>query len=97
MEDTVSYVEELCDLVEDLDPNLFHREWRKVSIPASVAAIRVLYYVERIENTADLTYKRLHYLLTNESQKWNNFTFEEKQALLERIGIPSVMVYTKSQ
>lgn len=97
MEDTVSYVEELCDLVEDLDPNLFHREWRKVSIPASVAAIRALYYVEPIEETTDTIYTRLHYLLTSEIEKWNKFTFEEKQALLERLGVPSVMVYTKSQ
>jgi len=97
MDQLVSYVEELCDLVEDLDPNLFHSDWRKVSIPASVAAIRVLYYVERIENSSDLTYRRLYYLLTKESEKWNNCTLQEKQALLDRLGIPSVMVYTKSQ
>ena len=93
MDKIVEWTEELCDLIEDLDPELFHTEWRKVSIPASVAAIRVMYYVGYVDQNADITYKRLHRLLTAERVQWDRMSKAEQGALLGRLGICSVMVY----
>lgn len=93
MESKVEWVERLCDEVEELDPNLFHTDWRKVSIPASVAAIRVCYYVGHESKTSEVTYEKLYYMLVNERSKWDNLTKPEQSALLVRLGIPSVMVF----
>jgi hypothetical protein len=89
----VKWTEELCDLMESLEPDLFNNDWRKVSMPASVAAVRVLYYIGGLENTTNTYYRQLHHLLTTDSERWNNLMFQEKKALLARLGIPSVMVY----
>ena len=90
MESKVEWVERLCDEVEGLDPRLFDAEWRKVSIPASVAAIRVCYYVG---GDSKLIYEKLYYMLVNERTKWDALTLPEQTALLARLGIPSVMVF----
>jgi len=90
MESKVEWVERLCDEVEGLDPKLFDTEWRKVSIPASVAAIRVCYYVG---GDSKLIYEKLYYILVNERARWDALTQPEQTALLTRLGIPSVMVF----
>ena len=95
MDKIVEWTEELCDLMEDLDPELFHTEWRKVSIPASVAAIRVMYYVGDMDQSSDIAYKRLHRLLTTERDQWVRMNRAEQKALLGRLGICSVMVFTQ--
>lgn len=95
METKVEWVERLCDEVEDLDPKLFHTEWRKVSIPASIAAIRVSYYVGHESKTSALTYEKLYYMLVDDRSRWDSLSQPEQSALLERLGVPSVMVYVK--
>lgn len=89
----VKWTEDLCDLMESLDPELFNSDWHKVSMPASIAAVRVLYYIGGLENTTNKSYRQLHYLLTTDSVRWNNLMFEEKKALLTRLGISAVMIY----
>lgn len=89
----VSWTEELCDAVEGMDPELFNDNWRKVSMPASIAAIRVLYYIGEIEKSTNKIYRQLHYLLTSDTIMWSSLQFNEKKALLSRLGITSVMVY----
>lgn len=86
----MEWVERLCDEVEGLDPRLFDTEWRTVSIPASVAAIRVCYYVG---GDSKLTYEKLYYMLVNERTRWDALTQPEQSSLLVRLGIPSVMVF----
>jgi len=90
MESKMEWVERLCDEVEGLDPKLFDTKWRKVSIPASVAAIRVCYYVG---GDSKLIYEKLYYMLVNERTRWDALTQPEQMALLTRLGIPSVMVF----
>lgn len=92
MESNVEWTERLCDEVEDLDPNLFQSDWRKVSIPASVAAIRVCYYVG---GESKQIYERLYYVLVTDRSRWDSLSQPEQSALLERLGVPSVMVYVK--
>jgi hypothetical protein len=92
MESTVEWTERLCDEVEALDPRLFHSDWRKVSIPASVAAIRVCYYVG---GDSKLIYEKLYYVLVTNRSRWDSLSQPEQSALLERLGVPSVMVYVK--
>ena len=90
MESKVEWTERLCDEVEALDPQLFHSDWRKVSIPASVAAIRVCYYVG---GDSKLTYEKLYYMLVTDRTRWDSLSQPEQSALLVRLGIPSVMVF----
>ena len=93
MESIVEWTERLCDEVEALDPQLFHSDWRKVSIPASVAAIRVCYYVGG--DSSKQIYEKLYYMLITDRSRWVNLTQPEQSALLERLCVPSVMVYVK--
>ena len=93
MESVIEWTERLCDEVEGLDPQLFHSDWRKVSIPASVAAIRVCYYVGG--DSSKVIYEKLYYMLVTDRSRWDRLSQPEQSALLERMGVPSVMVYVK--
>lgn len=96
MESKVEWVERLCDEVEGLDPSFFDTEWRKVSIPASVAAIRVCYYVGESSYSINLTYEKLYYMLVKDRDRWDALNTDEQKALLNRMGVHSVMVFIQS-
>ena len=95
MESKIEWVERLCGEVEGFDPSFFDTEWRKVSIPASVAAIRVCYYVGEDSHAVNLSYEKLYYMLVKDRERWDALNKGEQKALLQRMGINSVMVFTQ--
>ena len=92
-EHRVAWVEKLCDLIEALDPDLFNYFGNEISIPASLAAIRLHFYVGSINFIHTCVYYKLAYMLMNDAEKWNKLEKNEKQALLSHIGVLDVMVY----
>lgn len=97
-EKLVEYVERFCDLVEGLD-NEFVNEFRffdqQVSIPATVAALRVFYYIENkyvLRSERKLWYEILYFVLTDEKSKWDSLTAKEKINLCMAVGISKLFV-----
>ena len=88
----VQWVERLCDLVEGIDPEALNFYGKPVSIAASVAAIRVHYYIGGSENTTEI-YNRLEYLLTDKKVQWDDFNIIEQRALLRHVDCHSAFVY----
>lgn len=94
MESKIEWVEKLCDEVTTLDPSLFNTKWHHVSIPASVAAIRVSYYIGEEHKLRKLLYEKLYYLLVDDRHRWDSLSNDEQAALLSRLGISQSMVFT---
>ena len=114
-QETVTFVENLCDKIEEqitpevvrhMESNYFGDNTH-VSIPATLAALRLHYYINlpecpsdcesieahNIEQT-DFRYKQLNYLLTDNSSNWNGLTDEDKGKLLKYTGIRgAIFVY----
>ena len=90
-EEVIQYVEDLCDRMETLpDFTLFGKQ---LSRPASTAALRVFYYVEKHNNEKQLAYESLRYLMTDEKCSWSTLTANEQIALLALLGIFKVLVF----
>ena len=72
----VNYVEELCDLLENLDNDVvenFVIFGKKISVPATVAAARVYFYIENKDmeyGNRKMLYDSFYYLITNPKCKW---------------------------
>jgi hypothetical protein len=96
-DELVNWVEKLCDAVEALDDSVFKSRYATVnySVPATVAAIRVHYYVNGSHRSGEI-YKRINYLL-NEYDKWNDMELDEQKGLLEHIGFNSIIVYRSGE
>jgi hypothetical protein len=52
----------------------------------------VCYYVG---GDSKLIYEKLYYVLVTNRSRWDSLSQPEQSALLERLGVPSVMVYVK--
>ena len=95
-EQLVQYVENFCDRMEDVPiMTIFGKQ---LSRPASIAAIRAFYYVEKSNSGPFATEKLLIYecfrfVLTDERCHWNNLTDEEKIALMGRLEVFKVLVF----
>lgn len=96
-EQLVQYVEDFCDRMEDVPiMTIFGKE---MSRPASVAALRAFYYVERnhpgplVTDNKFLIYESFRFVLTDERCRWNNLTEEEKIALMSRLDVHKILVF----
>lgn len=95
-EQLVQYVEDFCDRMEDVPVmTIFGKQ---MSRPASIAALRAFYYVEKSHSGPFATEKLLIYecfrfVLTDEGCRWNNLTEEEKIALMTRLEVHKVLVF----
>ena len=90
-EEIIQYVEDFCDRMETLpDFSLFGK---RLSRPASTAALRAFYYVEKNNPEKLLIYETIRFVLTNERCRWDNLTLEEKIALLGRLDAFKVLVF----
>lgn len=95
-EELVQHVEDFCDRMEALPQ--FAIFGKPISIPASVAALRAFYYVEKkythaLLNERLMIYECLYYVLTDQRCGWNNLSDNEKIALLGRIDAIRVLVF----
>lgn len=88
----VRWVEELCDLVEDMNHALLNFYGKPASIPASLAAIRVHFYIGGNSESEEI-YKRLHYVLSEEKVHWSDMNIVEQRALLQHIQCHLVFIY----
>lgn len=94
----VQHVEEFCDIFERDIPPEYSLYGKTISIPASVAALRAFYYVEK--NTLQIPivsqklaiYESMRLVLTDSRCRWSNLTLREKQALLTCIEAHKVLV-----
>ena len=95
----VNYVEELCDLLENLDIGVvenFVIFGKKISVPASVAAARVYFYIENkdmVYGHRKMLYDSFHYLVTDPKCKWEQMTPVEKIAILLKTEITTLFVF----
>ena len=92
----VQYVEDFCDLMETLPT--FTLFGKQLSKPASTAAARAFYYVEKktdgiLMNEKFLIYETMRYVMSNEQCKWGTLKVEEKIALLNRLDAFKVLVF----
>jgi hypothetical protein len=112
MEQVVEYVEGFCDALEQFFTKDVIKELeiydKTVSGPASIAALRLHYYV--LQNIVDtmgesdkimftnhqLRYNKLAFLLMNETSSWNRLSYKEKAALLIATNISSIFVYVRN-
>jgi hypothetical protein len=96
VEQLVQYVEDFCDRMEDVPiMTIFGKQ---MSRPASIAAIRAFYYVEKNHTGSFVSEKLLilecfRFVLTDERCRWNNLTDEEKIALMGRLEVHKVLVF----
>jgi len=94
----VNHVEEFCDLFEQEIPSDYSVYGKIVSIPASIAALRAFYYVEKntlpspVVNQKLSVYESIRLIFTDAKCRWTNLTIEEKYALLMRIEAHRVLV-----
>lgn len=94
----VNYVEELCDLLENLDNDVvenFVIFGKKISVPATVAAARVYFYIENKHmeyGHRKMLYDSFYYIVTNPKCKWREMTTVEKIAVLLKIDIITLFV-----
>ena len=89
--EVIQYVEDLCDRMETLPE--FTLFGKQLSRPASTAALRAFYYVEKHNNEKQLAYESLNYIMTDERCDWANLTTGEQIALLGLLGIFKVLVF----
>lgn len=92
----VKYVEDFCDLMETLPT--FTLFGKQLSKPASIAAARAFYYVEKQNNgfiTGEklLIYENMRFVMFDERCIWGNLTTDEKIALLNRLEAFKVLVF----
>jgi len=113
MEQTVEYVETFCDSLEEFFTKETIEELdkynKRVSPAASIAALRVHFYV--LKNQVDsmleadkcqfinhqLRYNKLAFLLMKDALLWNRLSYKEKAALLVVTDISSVFVYVRKE
>jgi hypothetical protein len=95
-EQLVQYVEDFCDRMEDVPiMTIFGKQ---MSRPASIAALRAFYYVEKnhtspFTNEKLLIYECFRFVLVDQGCNWNNLTEEEKIALMVRLEVHKVLVF----
>jgi hypothetical protein len=95
-EHLVQYVEDFCDHMEDVPiMSIFGKQ---MSRPASIAALRAFYYIEKnnsglFANEKLLIYECFRFVLTDEGCHWNNLTEDEKIALMTRLEVHKVLVF----
>ena len=94
----VQYVEDFCDVFERDIPNDYSIYGKTVSVPASVAALRAFYYVEKhtlpsmVVNQKLSIYESMRLIFTDARCRWSNLTQQEKHALLTCIEAHRVLV-----
>ena len=88
MDNLVRNTETLCDAFEDLPSRITDRigmEPLRLSVPATVANIRMFYYIVNKNYPKDSTirgFEQLRWLLTEPESGWESLTDVEKVALL---------------
>lgn len=93
MDNLVRNTETLCDAFEDLPSRItdrigierFAMEPLRLSVPATVANIRMFYYIVNKNYPKDSTirgFEQLRWLLTEPKSGWESLTDVEKVALL---------------
>ena len=95
-EQLIQYVEDFCDRMEDVP--IMTIFGKPMSRPASIAALRAFYYVEKNRMSSFTTEKLLIYecfrfVLTDEGCRWNNLTEDEKIALMTCLEVHKVLVF----
>lgn len=95
----VNYVEELCDLLENLDNEIvenFVIFGKKISVPATVAAARVYFYIENkdmVYGHRKMLYDSFHFLVTDPKCKWQQMTPLEKIAIFLKTEISTLFIF----
>lgn len=95
-EEKVQKVENLCDLLEEHLESLKEYSYygKRLSLPASIAALRVHYYIGSQDDPEyNEIYNKFEYLFTKELEIWGNLSHLEKISLLDKIRAPRVLVY----
>lgn len=93
MEQLVNDVETLCDAFESIPRAVTDRmrletftgEVRALCVPATVAAIRLHYFISQFHETCPrkiLAFTQLRFLLTSEHSNWNSLSDDDKVSLL---------------
>lgn len=97
--EVVEYVEKLCEYIENIDNGIIEHLsllGRRVSVPASVAAARVYFYIENktmIHERKKLLYDQFYFIMTDEKCKWETLTTDEKVSLIVKLEIFSIFVF----
>ena len=107
MEALVKDVEALCDAFEEIPQTVtdrirlesFFGASKPLCIPATVANIRVFYYVSQFYNPPQersKAFAQLKFLLTDERSNWNTMNDDEKLAIIYalRAMFTEVMVFS---
>lgn len=89
----VTWTEQLCDYFDEMSIELFTSSYRQVSKSATIAAIRVHYYVDNICPRHNRVYKSIYFLLNDPRSNWNNLNINEKRGLLDHINFQQILVY----
>ena len=90
---------ELCEIYED---RYFYGAKDKISVSATISALRIHYYIVPPKSEDDryndhTLFKKLHFLLFNERSNWDILTLEEKAALLSHERMSYIIVSTKDR
>lgn len=94
---TVQKTEYVCELFEGLDENFvnnFINYGRKFSLPATVASIRLHYFIdEEFDTKKELLIKKFVFTLTKLRKYWDQFCLEEKIAFVKDTGISNIFIF----
>lgn len=87
----VKRVEDFCDVMEKIPHFMLFGE--RLSKPASIAAMRAFYYVEKNNPDKHLSYECLRFILTDPACQWVNLSLDEQIALIKKLEIHTVLVF----
>ena len=91
-QELVEKVEAMCDALEGWSPRLLEglgrddyatSKRRIVSLPATIANVKLYYFVEHVNITRS-GFKKLFFLLTDGKSDWKNLSEEDKIALVRK-------------
>ena len=98
-DELVQYVESFCDVIENKFDYVFLTTCGysdlHVSLPATLAALRVYFYIEnkdRINTNYKQLYDVLYFILTDERVQWDSLTPKEKVALCVKTRVMTLFV-----
>tara|TARA_B110000285_G_scaffold116944_1_gene132549 strand:- start:774 stop:1091 length:318 start_codon:yes stop_codon:yes gene_type:complete len=89
METLVETTEAFCDAVENVSSSVIERyvaDVLRLSIPATVANIRLFYYVTQKHSPSEAAWRgfeQLRYILTNDTSGWEKLNDVEKVSFLK--------------
>lgn len=91
-QELVEKVEAMCDALEGWSPRLLEglgrddyatSKRRIVSLPATIANVKLYYFVEHVNKTKS-GFEKLFFLLTDGKSDWKNLSEEDKIALVRK-------------